>query len=153
VHKLNRRRSYKTQSVRLTVLCNAVWSTRFFTARNRIQRTCRANNKNRQRACLVVDCVRLPLANTDILGLQEREGSRWLRGLRRGSAAALLLRLGVRTRRRHACLSLVSVVRCQVEVSATDRSLAHRIPTKCVSMRVITCNNNPLHLQRVGRKR
>ena len=38
--------------------------------------------------------------------------SQWPRGLRRGSVAALL-------RRGHGCLSVVSVVCCQVEVSAT----------------------------------
>jgi len=31
----------------------------------------------------------------------------------------------------HGCLSRVSVVSCQVEVSATDRSRAQRSPTKC----------------------
>jgi hypothetical protein len=30
------------------------------------------------------------------------------------------------------CLSVVSVVCCQVEVSATGRSLVQRIPTECV---------------------
>jgi hypothetical protein len=34
---------------------------------------------------------------------------------------------------RHGFLSLTSVVCCQVEVSATDRSLAQRSPTECVS--------------------
>jgi hypothetical protein len=33
--------------------------------------------------------------------------------------------------RGHGCLSLVSVVCCQVEVSATGRSLAQRSPTDC----------------------
>ena len=60
---------------------------------------------------------------------------------------------GFESRRRHACLSPVSVVRCQVEVSATGRSLVQRFPTTCVLLSVIGCNNNPLHLQRVGRKR
>jgi hypothetical protein len=31
----------------------------------------------------------------------------------------------------HGCLSLVSVVCCKVEVSATDRSLMQRSPTEC----------------------
>jgi hypothetical protein len=31
----------------------------------------------------------------------------------------------------HGCLSVVSVVCCQVEVSATGRSLAQRSPTEC----------------------
>jgi hypothetical protein len=34
-------------------------------------------------------------------------------------------------RRRHGCLSLVSVVWCQVEVSATGWSLVQRSPTDC----------------------
>ena len=42
----------------------------------------------------------------------------WPRGLRRGSAAALLLGLWVRIPRGHGCQCLVSVVCCQVEVSA-----------------------------------
>ena len=46
--------------------------------------------------------------------------SQWPRGLRRGSAAARLLRLWVRIPPGgHGCLSVVSVVCCQVEVSAT----------------------------------
>ena len=31
----------------------------------------------------------------------------------------------------HGCLSVVSVVCCQVEVSATDRSFVQRSPTDC----------------------
>jgi hypothetical protein len=42
------------------------------------------------------------------------------RGLRRGSAADRLLRLWVRIPLGHGCLSVVSVVCCQVEVSATS---------------------------------
>ena len=46
--------------------------------------------------------------------------SQWPRGLRRGSAAARLLRLWVRNPTGgHGCLYVVSVVCCQVEVSAT----------------------------------
>ena len=37
------------------------------------------------------------------------------------------------SRRWHGCLSVVSVVCCQVEVSATGRSLVQRSPTECVS--------------------
>jgi hypothetical protein len=40
-----------------------------------------------------------------------------------------------------------------VEVSATGRSLVQRTPTECVSLSVIKCNNNTLHLQWAGRKR
>jgi hypothetical protein len=42
------------------------------------------------------------------------------RGLRRRASAARLLRLWVRIPPGHECLSVVSVVCCQVEVSATD---------------------------------
>jgi hypothetical protein len=38
----------------------------------------------------------------------------------------------------HGCLSVVSVVCCQVEVSATGRSLVQRSPTECVW--VIECD-------------
>ena len=41
----------------------------------------------------------------------------------------------------HGCLSVVSVVCCQVEVSATGRSLVQRSPTDCgVSLCVISKN-------------
>jgi hypothetical protein len=46
---------------------------------------------------------------------------------RRRSAAIRLLGLWVRTD----CLSLVSVVCCQVQGSATGRSLVQRSPTEC----------------------
>ena len=46
--------------------------------------------------------------------------SEWPRGLRRRSTAARLLRSWVRIPPGHGCLSVVSVVRCQVEVSATS---------------------------------
>ena len=35
----------------------------------------------------------------------------------------------------HGCVSVVGVVCCQVEVSATGRSLVHRSPTECVTER------------------
>jgi hypothetical protein len=40
----------------------------------------------------------------------------------------------------------------QVEVFATGLSLVQRSPTECVcmSLSVIRCNNNPVHLQRAG---
>ena len=44
----------------------------------------------------------------------------WPRGLRRRSVTAGLLRLGVRIPPGHGSLSVVSVVYCQVEVSATS---------------------------------
>ena len=46
--------------------------------------------------------------------------SQWLRGLRRRSAAARLLRLWIRIPRGHGCFSFVSVVCGQVEVCAID---------------------------------
>jgi hypothetical protein len=55
----------------------------------------------------------------------------WPRGLRRRSAAARLLALWVRPRWGHECLSLVSVVCCQVEVSASVWSLVRRSSTEC----------------------
>jgi len=56
--------------------------------------------------------------------------SRWPRGLRRRSTAARLLRLWVRIPP-GACLPVVSVVCCQVEVSATHWSLVQRSATYC----------------------
>jgi hypothetical protein len=49
--------------------------------------------------------------------------SQWPRGLRRRSSAARMLRLWVRIPPRQGCLSVLSVVCCQVEVSATDDHL------------------------------
>jgi hypothetical protein len=50
-------------------------------------------------------------------------------GLWRGSMAARLLRLWVRILEGNGCLSIVSVVCCQVEASATSWSLVQRSPT------------------------
>ena len=55
----------------------------------------------------------------------------WPRGLRRGSAATRLLRLWVRIPPGHESLSVVSVVYCHVEVSATSWSLVQRSPVDC----------------------
>ena len=64
--------------------------------------------------------------------------SQWPRGLRRGSAAARLLRWWVRIPPGHGSLSVVSVVCCLVEVSATSGSLVQKSPTDCdVSLCVI----------------
>ena len=57
--------------------------------------------------------------------------SQWPRGLRRGSAAARLLDCGFEFRRERGCLSLASVVCCQVEVFASSWSLVQRSPTEC----------------------
>jgi hypothetical protein len=57
--------------------------------------------------------------------------SQWPRDLRRRSTAARLLRLWVRISPGHGCLSVVSVVCVQVEVSATSWWLVQRSPTEC----------------------
>jgi hypothetical protein len=51
--------------------------------------------------------------------LSEDHGSQWSRGLRRRDAAARLLRLWVQIPPGHGCLSIVRVVCCQIEVSAS----------------------------------
>ena len=56
--------------------------------------------------------------------------SQWPRGLRRGFAGAVLLGLRVRILR-GSCLSLVIVVCCHVEVSASNRSLVQRSHIEC----------------------
>ena len=63
----------------------------------------------------------------------------WPRGLKRGYSTARLVGLRVQIPRRgRGCMSVVSVVCCQVEVSATIRSLVQRSPTDCgVSLCVI----------------
>jgi hypothetical protein len=57
---------------------------------------------------------------------------RILPGLRRGSAAARLLDCRFESRRGHECLSLASVLCCQVEVTVSGWSLVQRSPTDCV---------------------
>jgi hypothetical protein len=71
--------------------------------------------------------------------------SQWPRGLTRGSAAVRLLGLWVRIPPGHECLSVVSVVCCQVEVSATGWSLVQRSPTKCD---VSECDREALIMRR-----
>ena len=56
--------------------------------------------------------------------------SQWPRGLRRLRPLACWDR-GFESHRGHGCLSVVSVVCCQVEVSATSWSLVQRSPTEC----------------------
>ena len=64
--------------------------------------------------------------------------SQWLRGLRRGSSAAGLLRLWVTIPLGHGCLSVMSVMFCRVEVCETSWSLFQKSPTDCgVSLCVI----------------
>ena len=73
----------------------------------------------------------------DMWGIGEKKysncRSQWPRGLRRGSASARLLRLGVRIplgAKMSVCL--LWVLCCQVEVSATSWSLVQRSLTDCV---------------------
>ena len=56
----------------------------------------------------------------------------WPRGLRRGSALACLLGLRIESRWGLGCLSLVSGMCIQVEVSATGQSPIQRSPTESV---------------------
>jgi hypothetical protein len=55
----------------------------------------------------------------------------WLRGLRRGTAAAHLLGLRVRIPAGNGCLYLARVVCCPVEFSASGWSPVQRSPTEC----------------------
>jgi len=57
--------------------------------------------------------------------------SQWPHGLRRGLAIARLLELLVRIPRGHGFLSVVIVVCCRIEVSASGLSLVQRSPTDC----------------------
>lgn len=62
----------------------------------------------------------------------------WLSGLRRGSATVLLLGLRVQIPPAYGFQSLLSVVCCMAEVSATGRILVQKGPTECgVSLCVI----------------
>jgi hypothetical protein len=47
--------------------------------------------------------------------------------------------LGLRVRIPRGYLSLVSVVCCQLEISATDHYLVQRSPTECVCLCVCVC--------------
>jgi len=84
--------------------------------------------------------------------------SQWPRGLRCGSAAARWWDCRFESLRRHGCLSLVTVLCCQVEVCVGGGGSHHSsggvLPTVvclcvCVSLCVIKCNNNPVRLQRI----
>ena len=79
--------------------------------------------------------------------------SRWFRGLRRGVCVPSPPGIaGTNSAVGHGYLSLVRVVCCEVEVSLrrTNPSSKGVLPS-VVSLSVISCNNNPLHLQWVGR--
>ena len=81
--------------------------------------------------------------------------SRWPRGLWRSTAAARLLRLRVRMPPRAWMSVSLSVVCCAGRglCEGADPSSTGVLPSVCVSVSVIRCNNNPLHLQWVGRSR
>jgi hypothetical protein len=87
----------------------------------------------------------------------------WSLCLMRGYAAAFLWDCGFESRRGHGCLSIVSVVCCQVDSSSVWSVVLQTIATECgvseyvcvcvcVCVIVVGCNNNSLHLQRVGRQ-
>jgi hypothetical protein len=57
--------------------------------------------------------------------------SQWLRPLGVGLRPLACWNCGFESHRVHGCLSLVSVVCCQVEVSASGLSLLQRSPTEC----------------------
>jgi hypothetical protein len=61
----------------------------------------------------------------------------WPLRLRRGSAALHLLGKRLRIPPGHGYLSVVSVVGCQLQVSALGWSLVQRIPTECLCLSVI----------------
>jgi hypothetical protein len=85
----------------------------------------------------------------------ENSRSRSSLSIRRGSAAACLSGMRVRILPGgNGCLSVVSVVCCQVEVSAAGRSLFQRRPVVwcacvcvCVSLSVTRRSTNHVHLQ------
>ena len=78
--------------------------------------------------------------------------SQWQSGLRRGSTAASLLGLRVRIPLGARSLSVVIVVCCQVEVSATGWSLVQRSATDCGVCHCVWSRNlkNEAALTRVG---
>ena len=50
-------------------------------------------------------------------------------------------------------LSLVNIVCFQVKLSAADLSLVQGSLIECLSLSMIRCDNNPLHVQRVCRNK
>jgi len=70
-----------------------------------------------------------------LMSTYSASGSQWSRGLRRRSSTARLLKLWVRIPPVAWMLSVVSVsvVYCQVEVSATSWAVIHRSPTECAA--------------------
>jgi hypothetical protein len=74
----------------------------------------------RQYLSAVLHVVTMETKCRHILGYVHKRRSQRPCGLRRGSAAARLPGLWVRIPPGHQCLSLVSVVCCQIEVSTSD---------------------------------
>ena len=85
----------------------------------------------------------------------EPSRSQWPRGLRHRCTAARLLRSWVRIPPGHRCLSVVGVVCCQVEVSATSWSLVQSSPTDCDASCSVWSTNlkNEEAMARVGPQR
>ena len=73
-------------------------------------------------------CCELP----DKMSIYLRNRWLWQGGVSRGSASVRLLGLGLESYRGHGCLSLVNVVCCQVEVSASDHSSGGSYQVCCV---------------------
>jgi hypothetical protein len=76
-------------------------------------------------------CSQPPLFLENIPGTHFCCRSQWPYGLSVGLRPLACWDRGFESHRRHGCLSAVSVVCCQVEVSATDWSLVQRSPTDC----------------------
>ena len=81
----------------------------------------------------------------NILGHVHKCRSQWPNGLRRGSAATRLSGSWDRIPPGQQCLSLESVVCCQVEISASGWSLVQRSPTECG---VSECDSEALIMRR-----
>jgi hypothetical protein len=63
----------------------------------------------------ITECIYTRSLNKNVI-----KEKKWPREIRRVSAAARVLGLWVQSYRGHGCLSVVSVLCCQVEVSATS---------------------------------
>jgi hypothetical protein len=83
------------------------------------------SDKNDSERCCKTQCQCTEISNC----IYYIRRSQWPRGLRRRSAAARLLRSWFESHRGRGCLSVVSSVCCQIEVSATSWSLIQRSPT------------------------
>ena len=94
----------------------------------------------------------LPFLNQiNSLSLSIQCRSQWPRSLKGGSAAHACWDCGFESRRGHACLSVVSVVCCQVEVFATGWSLVQRSPTEYICVCVCVCPKSVIAKPRTGK--